>query len=279
MYKYIVTHPGKAHRDELLAVSIAIHIYDVDSVYRREPTLEELQDPEVLVLDVGGRHEPELANFDHHQMDRNAEPACALSLMLEAEGLAEAFSFLPWYAPTVLMDSKGPFATAKELGLGRFPFELLSPVEDVMLGGFSEVIELTDENPAALAALGFLGQIGERLVVSAGKAREAYQKLSETVSVTDIEGVKALVFETTDTRMAQDIRDREHPDAGISLAWDDRGDGWALYRFNDHPRVDFSALEGDSAVLFAHKGGFIAKTRKRLSLDEAKSLVARAVHA
>ncbi len=55
------------------------------------------------------------------------------------------------------------------------------------------------------------------------------------------------------------------------------GKGWSLYRFNDHPAVDFSVLEGDPAILFAHKGGFIAKTSARLHIDEVLSLVERAI--
>jgi hypothetical protein len=97
------------------------------------------------------------------------------------------------------------------------------------------------------------------------------------VKVVDVKGVKALVFETTDTTGSQDLRDRDHTDAAVSLSWDERGNGWSLYRFNDDPRIDFSVLEGDSAISFAHKGGFIAKTITRLSLEEALALVARAV--
>ena len=43
MIRYILTHPGGAHKDELLAVCVLIAKYGVD-VVRREPTQEELRD-------------------------------------------------------------------------------------------------------------------------------------------------------------------------------------------------------------------------------------------
>jgi hypothetical protein len=115
------------------------------------------------------------------------------------------------------------------------------------------------------------------MVSSAKQFVEKIRVLAEMVKVVEIKGLKALVFETTDITGSQDLRDREYPDAAASLSWDDRGAGWSLYRFNDHQSVDFSILESDPAVSFAHKSGFIAKTLVRLTLDEALALVARAV--
>jgi hypothetical protein len=47
----------------------------------------------------------------------------------------------------------------------------------------------------------------------------------------------------------------------VTVTQDDRGEGFSLYRRNDHPAVDFSKLEAHPDVIFAHKGGFIAKTK------------------
>ena len=49
---------------------------------------------------------------------------------------------------------------------------------------------------------------------------------------------------------------------GVLVSRDNRGPGLALFRREDDPKVDFSVLEGNEAVTFAHKGGFIAKTRE-----------------
>lgn len=273
MPKYIITHPGQAHRDEFLSIAVAFSIHGEMSVYRREPTSEELNDPEVLVLDVGGKHEPELSNFDHHQRGRDEKPECALSLYAQHLGLAETLSIRKWYVPTVQMDVQGPFATAKALGLPRFPFELSGPIEGQLMEAFQEA---TVVGPGTVLSQVLL-LIGTGMVSSAKQFVEKIRVLAEMVKVVEIKGLKALVFETTDITGSQDLRDREYPDAAASLSWDDRGNGWSLYRFNDDPRIDFSVLEGDPAVAFAHKGGFIAKTNERLSLEEAVSLVERAV--
>jgi len=53
----IVTHPGGAHKDEFLACSVMIHHHSVP-IFRREPTAEDIADPSVCVIDVGGEHDP-----------------------------------------------------------------------------------------------------------------------------------------------------------------------------------------------------------------------------
>ena len=273
MTKHIVTHSGQAHRDELLTIGLAFAVEGVVPIYRREPTQEELADPQILVLDVGGKHEPALSNFDHHQRGRDEKPECALSLYAQDKGLEEVLNLQKWYGPLIQMDVRGPFATAKELGLSRFPFELMGPIEGQILMAFQNATEVL---PGSIIS-NVLDLIGTGMLTSAKEYAEKTMLLAEKVKVVEIKGLQALIFETTDTEGSQDIRDRKYPDAAISLAWDDRGNGWTLYRFNDHPAVDFSALEGDTKILFAHKGGFIAKTHERLELDELFALVARAV--
>ena len=41
---------------------------------------------------------------------------------------------------------------------------------------------------------------------------------------------------------------------------DRRGDGYGIGRYEDHPKLDFSRVEGEPDVLFAHKTGFMCKT-------------------
>ncbi|RME27279.1 MAG: hypothetical protein D6806_04870, partial [Deltaproteobacteria bacterium] len=69
----IVTHGGQAHHDELLAVALALGRFGPLPVERRDPTGEELDDPRVMVIDIGRRHEPRLLDFDHHQWKPDGE--------------------------------------------------------------------------------------------------------------------------------------------------------------------------------------------------------------
>ena len=69
MRSLIITHPGRAHFDEFFAVSLVLAVDSAAdfSIQRRNPTKEELDDPNVWVIDIGERYEPERRNFDHHQ--------------------------------------------------------------------------------------------------------------------------------------------------------------------------------------------------------------------
>jgi hypothetical protein len=289
--KHIVTHPGGAHRDDLLAVCIALSHYGCVPVFRRDPTEEELQDLEVLVLDTGLRHEPERLNFDHHQRPRDAEPTCALALLVQHLGLEAAFRLRPWYAMTSLLDSKGPFVAAKSLGLDRLPEELISPVEGTLLRLFGSLGEIPaycgpessrDGWPARDPLSEFLRDLGVQLLSDVESYAQTYGRVRELVRVVKVDGLDCFVCTETLTpalvaAMTQ-YHDLEQPQVAVSITASDRdGESWALYRYADHPRVDFSRLSNCDQVVFAHVGGFIAKLKSGVSEDEAVALVRAAL--
>jgi hypothetical protein len=41
---------------------------------------------------------------------------------------------------------------------------------------------------------------------------------------------------------------------------DRRGEGYGIGRYEDHPQLDFSVLEDEADIRFAHKSGFMCKT-------------------
>ena len=71
--------------------------------------------------------------------------------------------------------------------------------------------------------------------------------------------------------------DEVYPNAVVTVTNDDRGDGLCLFRLNDHPAVDFSKIEDDDRVLFAHKNGFVAKTHKKISTEEVMDLIEKSI--
>jgi len=256
----IITHPGNAHRDDFLSVCIALARNPTMTVFRREPTNEELNGPEVLVLDVGMRHEPELNNFDHHQLERNAPAACALSMYVEYLGLSDSFALQAWYETTKTLDAKGPFATAKELELNKFPFELMSPTEDILLDMFSEY---SNERVADSTLLYLMKEIGARMLRKVLALSKEYAEAFAKVRNFTVRDVEMLVWENKHSSTSMTLLQRkEFSEAAISICPDDRGPGWILYRYNDHPRVDFFPLDDKEDIVFAHKGGFIAKTQQ-----------------
>ena len=136
--KLIVTHPGGAHKDDFLACSLLAHLHGVP-IQRRDPTDQDLADSSTCVVDIGGAHDPELNNFDHHQFPRDSPPLCALSLVLQSMGLYEdALSFCAWLRPAEWLDTLGPNETAKLMGIPRTALgELNSPVDITLLNRFA----------------------------------------------------------------------------------------------------------------------------------------------
>ena len=65
----------------------------------------------------------------------------------------------------------------------------------------------------------------------------------------------------------------KHPNAVATITHDDRGDGYCLFRLNDSPKIDFSLIENDERILFAHKNGFVAKTHDKLESTEILELL------
>ena len=269
----VVTHPGQAHRDEFMAIGLVLALREERGlttdlpVERREPTTEEMADPAILVVDIGGQHDPALSNFDHHQFERGTV-SCSLSLVAEAVGLDQILGLQDWYEITSRLDSTGPFQTAKWAGLERFPFELSSPVETAML----EVFATNPQVGSGISCMVMLNLL--RFARKHAEQVEMVRANAQTIALA--KGVDALVFDgSVLPAVTKAVRD-EILSSGrpvyVLITHDDRGDGWTLYRFDDSPRVDFASIGSDPRVLFAHKGGFIAKTRERLPVEDVIEL-------
>ena len=264
---FVVTHPGPSHRDEFVAVSLLLAKWPEMEVFRREPAPVEMADPNILVVDVGGQFDPVQGNLDHHQLGRDEPATCSITQVLRylAVDLAKAREIWGWLAPSEILDSKGPYALAAQLGMkAEDLFRLQSPIESAVLEMFSE---------CSTAAP---GDVLHRLMIEVGKRHLGYyaqvatrlKELAEKASFTEVGGMKVL-----DTTF---IPGNESPSLGVEL-WlksqsstsdvdvvvsrDDRGTGLTLFRRGNSPKLDFSLLEGREGVVFAHKGGFIAKIK------------------
>jgi uncharacterized UPF0160 family protein len=78
MGRMIVTHDGRFHADEVMAVAI-LHEYLGDMPVKRTRNVAsaDLEDPAVWVVDVGMVHDPSKRCFDHHQ-DAGLPASCKL---------------------------------------------------------------------------------------------------------------------------------------------------------------------------------------------------------
>jgi len=78
----IITHDGVFHADDVMAVAL-IHrlVNPIIPVERtRNISQEDIDNPEVWIVDVGGQYDRELNNYDHHQ-DKTLPSACLIVLM------------------------------------------------------------------------------------------------------------------------------------------------------------------------------------------------------
>ena len=266
---YLLTHPGSSHKDEFLACCVLLPQHSV-RIERREPTLEDLANPDICVLDVGHQHDSSLKNFDHHQFPKEHPPTCSLSLVLQHLGLYEdAREFCEWLEPAEWFDCRGPNSTAKWLGVERDLLNKLnSPIDVTLLRRFSLVQVLSPGEPlweimhmigtdlleyvkSLRARLDFIGQHAEFWTLEGGGSPALFLFLPRTEPMP----------EEPSSGLDQFIESRGLTEAVVGLIYPDRrGAGYGLSRFRDNARLDFTKIAGNETVHFAHARGFVAKT-------------------
>ncbi|MEP3478468.1 MAG: MYG1 family protein [Fuerstiella sp.] len=264
----IVTHPGGAHKDDFLACCLLAHLHGVP-IHRRDPTEQDLSDPAICVVDIGGMHDPALSNFDHHQFPRDSPPLCALSLVLQDLGLYEdALSFCAWLRPAEWLDTLGPNKAAKLMGIPRAALGALnSPVDMTLLKRFASHSELNPD----LAVYQVMCMVGEDIVNYLRTLRERLDYLKQHAKYWTIETsgapLQALYLEKSETIAGDpsfgiyafiDSQGKKN-DIQALIYPDRRGEGYGLTRHDDCPRLNFSQIETEDDVRFAHKQGFVAK--------------------
>lgn len=132
----IVVHDGRAHADDFLAACVCRHRLGLP-VLRSKCDDSMLEDPSVWVLDQGRRFEPELHNFDHHQIE---EESCAFTMVLDhfyGRGYRDSWPALRYVE---VFDSHGPKKAAAFAGVPEESMEItLSPIHSAVTAAFSSV--------------------------------------------------------------------------------------------------------------------------------------------
>lgn len=261
----ILTHPGGAHKDEFLACCVLAATHRAQIV-RREPNPKDLDDAAVAVVDVGGEHQPEKSNFDHHQFPADSEPICALSLVLMDLGIyQDARQFCDWLETTERFDVTGPHGTAKWLGVERDALaKLISPIDMTLLRRFARQTELVAGDPLYEV----MGWIGDDLLVFLKEMRARLEFVARHAEIWDVGEVKVLFMPRTDPMpsepsngLGRHIESLGLKDQVAAMVYPDRrGAGYGLSRFNDDARFDFTQLTDEDDVHFAHLRGFVAKS-------------------
>ncbi len=261
----IVTHNGNAHFDEFLAVSLILAVKEEIHFYieRREPSTQELDDPDIYVVDIGGRHEPERKNFDHHQ-DLNI-PA-SFVLLADYLHVSHFLSHSPWWQFKDKIDRRGGFRVAKDFGLESLD-ALHSPLETFMLKQFAQ---------SPISAYQHMKMFARDLIEH-GRKLEQQIEFWKSCQMIQIKDKRVAVGMTEETGGSLPFFDTLSAPPHIRVNYDSRGEGWSLSTIRDAEGVDFARLANHPEIKFAHKNGFIAKTYRRLPLDKVFQLVEQAI--
>ncbi len=260
----IITHPGSAHFDDVTAVGLILAVYADKEfrIERREPSEDELDNPEIWIVDVGDRYEPEKRNFDHHQA-----LGCPASFILVSRylGLEETLSVIPWWNFKDEEDRFGPVKASAKYGAGD---DLINknPMETWLVDSFAESPE---------AYLPLVKDYGG-YVIKLARLLKTQVDFWKSCPRVQIAGLTAIIGETRESAGLEEFRRlvKDPPDIIVSL--DRRDDGWRLFRY-DGTSVDFTRIADRPEVSFAHKSGFLAKTKERLSVDKLIDLISEAV--
>ena len=274
MYK-IVTHPGSAHKDDFMSVSILLATLGSAEVFRREATREDLADPDTYVVDVGMEYDLEKHNFDHHQ---DSTFPCAFHLVMSYLGYHEtAMLVFGWYTQMSMMDVRGPYKTAEYLGVDTsILFASSSPIDGYILSCFSKVTTLTSQD----AFYGLMKEFGEDVIEMVGQKMARLERLKRETQIFPVKHLKALVSKIGDNpKLSMELYLRSLNDTAVvmSITPSTRGAGWEMMRLGDNMVVDFRPVASNPEIRFVHVNGFIAKTRSLLPLEVVLEIASQAI--
>jgi len=271
----IVTHPGSVHKDDFLATCVLLALLEDAQVFRREATGADLADPDTYVVDVGLELAPERHNFDHHQ---DPSLPCAFHLVMQYLGYHEAAMMVfAWYPHMSIMDVRGPYQTADELGVdSNIFFASSSPIDGYVFSKFAEVDSLTGVE--SLYAL--MKDLGKDMLAMIERKMRRLDRLKKEARVVSIKQYKAVVSDIRESpKLAMELYLRDLADERIvmSITPSNRGEGWELLRLGDNRRVDFHMISESPDIRFVHSSGFLAKTHVLLPVTQALALASRAI--
>ena len=274
MYK-IIAHPGSAHKDDFLSVCVLLANLENAEVYRREPTLADLDDLDTFVADVGMEYDSGRHNFDHHH-----DPLlpCAFHLIMQYIGLHEAATqVFAWYPHMSMIDVRGPHRTAEHLGVDtNVLFATSSPIEGYILSLFAQFDRLSNQD----LLYKFMRDLGKDMLALITSKMQRLERLKAEAQVVPVKQFKAVVSTINEVpKLAMDMYLRYLDDEQIvmSIIPSNRCEGWELLRLGDNSLVDFRSISDSPAIRFVHGSGFLAKTHTRLPLSEVISLACQSI--
>ena len=222
------------------------------------------------MVDIGHQHDPELNNFDHHQLPRDHEPTCALSLVLQKfEIYEDTKEFCSWLETTEWFDCRGPHDTAEWLGVDREAMaKLNSPLDVTMFQAFAKQKEHHPGEPV-WEVMKMMGTDLVQYVTGLRGRINQVAKIEEFWDLGQGEDMFKVAFvprtepevEEASGGLAWRIKELGLEEEVVAMVYpDSRGGGYGMRRYDDNLALDFSQLSEQPDVHFTHNRGFIAKT-------------------
>lgn len=277
----IITHSGRAHIDEILAIAaLAAHKDELPTGIIRLPSEESaalVSDGDIpencWVIDCGLEFDSSRLLFDHHQ-DRDL-PSAALMVFRHLFPELENTDLAKYFELVSLVDTRGM--------RGLDDFEALGESRDYF--GFTQQIltKVFEVNPLAVIEIVALGLSEKIRFEDEKKAAVEWVAVPGRLIDLDIGGVKVLEYteqppiEIADGLKGIDSRIIEEHKAAVVYGYDKKDAGIrTLYRTDiGHNLVDFTRAD-ISDPQFCHQGGFLARFRPS-EVEEWKRLVAESV--
>jgi hypothetical protein len=180
----IIVHDGQAHADDFLAACVC-HFKTGAPVIRTCATPEMLVDPQFWVLDQGGKFEPDLHNFDHHQIQQEI---CAFTMVLDhffGQGYRDSIRGLRFLE---IWDSYGSKRASEFAGVTQDALETVtSPIHSAMLKIFSRYDGLV---PGSMVEV--MWSIGREICAQISDSQRLFDALTEGYAIIESSGVKVL---------------------------------------------------------------------------------------
>ncbi|MHA1758821.1 MAG: MYG1 family protein [Promethearchaeota archaeon] len=257
----IITHPGSAHLDDFLSSCLVIYKSgDIEKIYRKEPDISEIEDPNIWKLDVGDKFDPAIKCYDHHNVTIED---CTLSLLLKDWGIWEKANIVHnWLKVAVVKDAKGPKEVLNLLNISYTALNGLdSFIERTILGIFEkkDVINRKSALFSLMKTIGkrFFTQIDEYFkVLKLVEANAEYKKIKGVPIVMYYENARhsSMLVRILNEKKKEFFGDER---GGIVIFPNNRPEGTiGLKKYDNDRRVDFSKIAKYEKVVYTHPQGF-----------------------
>ncbi len=272
----IIVHEGNAHLDEFLSACIVIYNEgDINIIYRRSPTLDELNNSIDWKIDIGKKFSPSKRQFDHHlsvflktellPYNVNTLSDCSFSLLLKHYGVWEkALEVYKWLPVVVMLDVRGTKVTEEQFGISRYAITSLDSFVERSILDIFERKKVIEKKSFLFQLMKFIGKLFFHKIDEYFKMYKTANKHAEIYSVNGVPIIKYLYktyYSDQLIRVLGIIKRDSFPydKGGIAILPNKRPKGSiGLKRFNDDNRVDFRRIKDYEKVVYVHHNGFFA---------------------